>query len=627
MKQKTNSGIFNLNILEEKITSYNTILLDLDIDWLRKPNLSSNSILPFVTENTMVEILPLNMSKEEYFKTTFIGKLENHKKLLNGIQTTPTHIIRHYYINRKYNTPIGFRSSFNQLIADIILLNEEITNFYKFKLIGTKLNYLIPTLRTAHSLFEEKEFGNNDYCKIKKNIFLDTITKNYNLSSFKSIEPTIKEEQESSEKKIYTFTGLDLYNQIVNARNGLKEERKRFDEFEKFIGKEFFNSEPIDIVAQFNINEKHENNDKNEIINIHIKDKSNYLHDLGDGIQSLIVLMYTIFIAPENTMIFIDEPELNLHPGMQRLFLEQITNNQVLTKKKLTYVIATHSNHLLDLTIEKDNISVYSFSKKENGKFQIKNVNAGNNEIIRELGVNNSSVFLANSSIWVEGISDRNYIKAFLIAYCNSEKRSMPREDIDFAFLEYAGSNLVHYEFSYEDNDNIKAFALNNKIFILADNDSGKEEKHEKHKELCELNPENLKYKSTSPYREIENLISVEIWSKAMIELCNKNKIKKEEEKISVQESISKKISKINIEDYNDKYIGEYLKALKIPELNDVFETSGRTPKSLKSEYKAYLSKIILDKTINKEITWEDFSKNETVKSITEEIYEFILKK
>nr|WP_095928626.1 AAA family ATPase [Flavobacterium sp. ACN2] len=363
------------------------------------------------------------------------------------------------------------------------------------------------------------------------------------------------------------------------------------------------------------------------MINIHIKDKSNYLHDLGDGIQSLIILMYTIFIAPENTMVFIDEPELNLHPGMQRLFLEQITNNPALTKKKLTYVIATHSNHLLDLTIEKDNISVYSFSKKENGKFQIKNVNAGNNEIIRELGVNNSSVFLANSSIWVEGISDRNYIKAFLIAYCNSEKKSMPREDIDFAFLEYAGSNLVHYEFSYEENDNIKAFALNNKIFILADNDSGKEEKHEKHKELCELNPENLKYKSTSPYREIENLLSGEIWSKTMIELCNKNKIKKEEEKISVQESINNKIAKTNLENYKDKYIGEYLKALKISELNDVFESSGKTPKSLKSEYKAYLSKIILDKTINKEITWEDFSKNETVKIITEEIFEFILKK
>ncbi|PBI91623.1 hypothetical protein BSF41_12250 [Flavobacterium sp. ACN2] len=257
MKQNTNSGIFDLNILEEKIENYNTSLLNLNIDWIKDPNIYSSSIHPFITENFKLEILPLDLQKDDYFKTTFIGKFENQKKLLNDLHAIHFSTIQNYYIDAKYNIRVNIPSNFKQLLAETIFLNEEITTFYKVKIIGTKLNYLIPTLRTAHSLFEEKEIGNNDYCKIKKNIFLDTITKNYNLSSFKSIEPTIKEKQESSEKKIYTFTGLDLYNQIVNARNGLKEERKRFDEFEKFIGKEFFNSEPIDIVAQFNINEKH----------------------------------------------------------------------------------------------------------------------------------------------------------------------------------------------------------------------------------------------------------------------------------------------------------------------------------------------------------------------------------
>ncbi|OXB21687.1 hypothetical protein B0A80_16715, partial [Flavobacterium tructae] len=46
-------------------------------------------------------------------------------------------------------------------------------------------------------------------------------------------------------------------------------------------------------------------------------------------------------------------PEINLHPGMQRLFLEQITSNKDLISKKLKYIISTHSNHFLDLTIEK----------------------------------------------------------------------------------------------------------------------------------------------------------------------------------------------------------------------------------------------------------------------------------
>ena len=186
--------------------------------------------------------------------------------------------------------------------------------------------------------------------------------------------------------------------------------------------------------------------------------------------------MYKIFLADENSIIFIDEPELNLHPGYQRLFLEQITSNPVLTKKKLTYVIVTHSNHFLDLTLEKDNISIYSFNSVGNGdnqKFVVKNVNAGDNEMLRALGVNNSSVFLANCSIWVKGISDRNFIKALLMAYCkDDEKRVYPREDIDFAFFEYAGSNLTHYSFKkstseYEEAKKlINSYALNNRILL-----------------------------------------------------------------------------------------------------------------------------------------------------------------
>lgn len=57
-------------------------------------------------------------------------------------------------------------------------------------------------------------------------------------------------------------------------------------------------------------------------------------------------------MAENNSFIFIDEPELNLHPGMQRLFFEQITLNKDITDKNLTFFITTHSNHLLDLTLQ-----------------------------------------------------------------------------------------------------------------------------------------------------------------------------------------------------------------------------------------------------------------------------------
>lgn len=266
--------------------------------------------------------------------------------------------------------------------------------------------YFIPTLRTAHSLFN---FEKDSYSKIEEDIYLDTLHYYYDLK----------------EKKVEIFTGIHLYKEILNTRNSRREIRNKFDQFEDFIRFNFFDGKKIDIVAEFDKDESLKGNNNLEIISVHIEGEkeTRSLYELGDGIQALIILMYKIFMAEDNSFMFIDEPELNLHPGMQRLFLEQITNNEDLKKKNLSYIITTHSNHFLDLTIEKDNVSIYSFSPRNNElndqQFTIKNVNGGDNSLLKELGVNNSSVFMANCSIWVEGISDRNYIKSFLKSYTN----------------------------------------------------------------------------------------------------------------------------------------------------------------------------------------------------------------
>ena len=153
----------------------------------------------------------------------------------------------------------------------------------------------------------------------------------------------------------------------MNSRNSKRETRLKFENFQDFIGDNFFEKKKIDIVAEFRKEDNINGKNDSEIISIDIQGEkeTRNLHDLGDGIQALIILMYQIYMAENDSLIFIDEPELNLHPGMQRLFLEQISNNEILKKKNLTYFITTHSNHFLDLTIEKNNVSIYSFSNKK----------------------------------------------------------------------------------------------------------------------------------------------------------------------------------------------------------------------------------------------------------------------
>lgn len=579
--------IENQNLLIEKLELLNEllILINLKIKNYLINDSRYNYPLQYIQFKTFN--IPIEISNVQIVN-------QNIKQLIDSIQN---HRIRH-------PLPEEIKSAENQknIIGKIL----EIEDMFDLS-IGKEKNIFIPTLRTAHSIFYKKQ-NSETYTKIADDIFKETIIKNYNID----------------EEKTEIFTGLTLYNEIVNARNNTKEVRSRFESFEKFISDHFFQGKKIDIVAKLDIYKKNKQNDETELINVYIDGGSKDLYELGDGIQALIILMYKIFMCDDDSLIFIDEPEINLHPGMQRLFLEQITNNEVLKKKKLTYFISTHSNHFLDLTIEKDNISVFLFNKvleDDKQKFIVKNVNNGDNSPLQYLGVSNSSVFLANCSIWVEGISDRNYLKAFLKAYCRDNKeKNYPKEDIDFTFIEYAGSNIDHYNFSKDElKEKINAFALNNKIFLVSDYDG--EYRNEKHRFYYSYKHENFTYKTTKPYKEVENLLHLRVWNKILIHFCNKRKIETEENRKNFKSKIQIALANFVEKKYEDVYIGKFLSEVKksVPELNKIWHDSEGTIIN-----KAELSKKVLELTESGELTWDDFKSNSKVNNITSEIYNFI---
>lgn len=521
-------------------------------------------------------------------------------------------------------TNVAKKNNLTSYVTNIKNYNIENINQSKFyDNVLNNLKYYIPTLRTSHSLLESK---NGEFKKIEDDIFSITYKKNYTI-----------------DEKVKLFTGLQLYIDILNARNSDRKTRENFQKFEDFISVNFFNGRQTDIVANFDKRKNMEGSNLEETITIHIQGENTTrkISDIGDGIQALIVLMYQIFMAEDGSYIFIDEPELNLHPGMQRLFLEQISTNKDLKKKNLNYFITTHSNHFLDLTIEKNEVSIYSFQgivdEKGENKFIIKNVNAGDNSTLRELGVNNSSVFMANCSIWVEGISDRNYIKAFLKSYLKHKKEVYKlKEDIDFAFFEYAGSNIKHYLFSNEAEESmqeiilkdIKALSLNNRIFLLADSDMAAKnsKKWNRLKAFEDQKKENFIPKIIWNIREIENLLSNEIWEDVLIELCNKELLKKHKEEITNR--IKKVCSEIKVEKYSKKYIGNYLNEIRVNlgkiEGKDVLNKSIYKTIDNKTFGTLVNKRLLSEIVFERDFSWEIFSKNEEIKILTEEIYEFI---
>ncbi|MEW7306392.1 AAA family ATPase [Elizabethkingia anophelis] len=575
----------------------------------------------------------------------FIGTNNSGKsKFMRKIMASESFILLNEIVFNNINSNVSIYRSIKSLVRRIDIraqLNElkGMDSFYNryqdsdlYTITSQPKIYYIPTLRSAHTLYIDKSDTSSHkskiYEKIEDDIFSDTLRKNYEIDD-----------------RVDIFTGVHLHKNILNARNSKRETRKKFENFEKFISKNFFDGKTIDIIAEFDKDANRKGDNTKEIISIHIEGEkySRDLFNLGDGIQALIILMYKIFLAEDNSYIFIDEPEINLHPGMQRLFLEQIKSNSDLVKKNLTYFISTHSNHFLDLTLEKNNISIYSFYSKveDDGEKRliIKNANSGDNEILKNIGVNNSSVFMANSSIWVEGISDRIYIRAFLKSYCEYKRVKFPKEDIDFAFFEYAGSNIDHYFFSNIDDSSmqdmiisdVKAMALSNRIFLLADSDNARANtsKGRRIAKIESAKSLNFEPKIIRDYREIENFIPNEVWKEVLIHLCNKSLVKSNGDEI--RGKISKALDDIKAESYKKKYVGEFLNAIRehIGKISSSYILNSSEYEIRKDgSFGTLTNKRALSELVAKEeFSWVILSKNKGIKELTEAVYNFIVNK
>lgn len=456
----------------------------------------------------------------------------------------------------------------------------------------------IPVLRSAIPL---KDPLSGDY---REDLFLQGLQDRYKI-----------------EGGIDIFTGLELYKTISVSTNAERLMRKSMDSFFEFLSSTFFDGKEVRIVS---IDEFHK---KGRLITFTVGEVERPLHDLGDGIQALVILMYKIFMAAPRSWIFIEEPEISLHPGLQRIVIDTLLNNEFIKEKKLIVFITTHSNHLLDISIpEYTSVAIFSLEriqKRDEEQFIVRAVSNKRLHALNALGATNSSVFMANCSIWVEGITDRKYMRTYLDAYKSSKEIKGLRnfqEDIHFSFFEYAGSNLEHYIFGdtedIPDEDDldeqlIRGQFIANRVFLIADNDNGKFKKHRKWEGRS--NGQNFVYYKTIG-KEIENLISAEILAKVL-----KSGYIKEVKPEDVTDV------SIKYEDYVSIGMGNYLKrtfSLK----QDVEADSGTLKQYYKMNLADYVQRFITEMLSNEETrhqAWECLS--EEAKTLTKKIYNFIV--
>lgn len=385
------------------------------------------------------------------------------------------------------------------------------------------------------------------------------------------------------------ITGYNLYSLLASFLLGKPSQREIIRRYEKLLGDHFFNGNDVTLIPQYD----------GDTVAVKIGEEDQFpIYDLGDGLQQVIIITSAAFLTEDFSVFFIEEPEIFLHPGLlQKLavFLLEFTVHQ--------FVAVSHSNHLLDLAESRNDVSINKVKKYRDGddlKFLVESKEQ-DQEILEALGVTPSSLFLANSSIWVEGITDRLYLRRFMQKYIeelsNDAEKSLLSslsENFHYTFVEYQGAALSHWDFSktvYSDgeNDNLSALKASSNVFLIADGDiRNKGDRAEK------LKASLVEKFYLLDCKEIENLLPLEVLKEAATRFYDTKRTNKEFVSIGGLE-------KLKYETYSNSLrdgVGRFLdRACSVPSQNRFFSEDSGTIKN-----KLRFCKIALN--VMDEIDW-----------------------
>ena len=244
------------------------------------------------------------------------------------------------------------------------------------------------------------------------------------------------------------------------------------------------------------------------------------LSQSGSGLKTIILLLLNLLIIPktdeykDKKIVYgFEELENNLHPYLQRKIFDYIYDFAL---KEDTYVfLTTHSHVAINAFFDKTEAALYHVTKKKNVS-QVKKIESflDKIEILDDLDVKASDLFQSNGIIWVEGPSDKIYIKRWLDVFCDCDKDY--QDGTHYQFLYYGGRVLSHYS-SDEKDYFINILTTNHNAAIVMDSDKRNAQTpigETKKRIIAEFD----KYKMFSwitKGKEVENYISVDAINKA----------------------------------------------------------------------------------------------------------------
>lgn len=173
------------------------------------------------------------------------------------------------------------------------------------------------------------------------------------------------------------------------------------------------------------------------------------LSKTGSGLKTIILMLVNLFLIPalspgsgQYYVYAFEELENNLHPALQRRVFDYLCSYAE-NHGHVRIFLTTHSPVAINI-FGKRELALLHHVEKDGNCSTINSIGSYYDklDILEDLDIKPSDILQSNGIIWVEGPSDRLYIKRWLDLFTDSRFV----EGRDYQFLYYGGKLLSHYE-------------------------------------------------------------------------------------------------------------------------------------------------------------------------------------